>query len=405
MKIHEVFENPLSGLLAAERYVNDGSPSGFSSASELSLQHRPLEGSETIQIPVFYVPWERVVSFGRIEAIRDRVGTCPQDCIPVPVHPGALESVLQDRALGGISPAATFDAAPTASGRTVLAVGDKPFFVKLHFPGRIGRFNRAMPLYKWIGAKESAHYLREFLRGGLRSFSHLDEVGGVFAESERGPGFGTVYRDLPERTVSAGAALLPAFSLFSRDHRNAADPSLLAQILERWRMDADSFIEVFVAPLVHSYVQLAVEAGLIPECNAQNVLFRVLMHSEKVEIYFRDMEDLWKDLTVRESLGLESSCVPYHTIRQSEGSDYFERRSFLFDFKFGEYLVVPLIEEAARFLRIRSSDLVSATRRIVRDAWSVSPGYFPYGTDWFRYPRERDVSRSHYERTSHARFR
>jgi len=399
MRLKEIFDTPLPAFIHLERYVNDGSPSGFTGQRGVSAAYAPRGPAPGFEVEVLLMPNNDVVSFGDVATVRRLLGA-PPSCTPIPVHPDILPEIRAAPRMGSI-PAISIRAQPTASERTLLTAGPHPICMKLHYPRPIGRFLRDMQLFKWLGAQDSGRFIRDHLRRN-ELIGIFDEPAGAFV-FHGSAGFGTIFRSLP--LIGDKGALVPAFSLFARDRRAPEDPPLLEQLVHAEGLTPAWFIDELVRPLLEAYVELSTGAGLIPECNAQNLVASLPAGSPKVRWHLRDMEDVWKDVSVRRARGLESYCVPYHTIDLSTDADYFQRRSFLFDFKLGEYLLGPLVEAAAPLFGVPSEALVAEIRSLSRDLWSATPGYFASEDVWYGYPNVAEVSRATYVAHRGPRFR
>ena len=64
MLLKEIVQKPLTSLKNMERYVNDGSPSGFSFTHTTSVQYSPSEGVDKFSLPVFWS--DEVKTYGQI---------------------------------------------------------------------------------------------------------------------------------------------------------------------------------------------------------------------------------------------------------------------------------------------------------------------------------------------------
>lgn len=412
MKFDELCRSPVAGFLQLERYANDESPSGFTiSRTALPTEFHPLGHQSDFELPIFGLPRVSGVQIGEV---RDVLWTRPildADELPCPIHPVVLEEITGKFALlANSQPRLRVRASPTSSGRTVWVPAETEtmgVFIKLHFPRVLGRFERGIPLYKWIAASESARLLathRDVLMPRVDYF--YDFVQLFFFEGSGSSGFGTFFRRFPASfEPEGGRALIPSFSLFSRDRRQPEDPPLLWQILDRRRHSIETLMGELIAPLIESYVEMATNLGLIPEWNAQNLVLELDADGCLRRVCLRDMESLWKDLTVRRAQNLPADFATYHTLRRESDSDYFERRSFLFDFKFGEYVLRPICLSASQRLGVPPQSVLQAARDIGKAAWAAHPDYFSSADLWFRYQAAMEVSRETYEACRDPSFR
>lgn len=159
--------SPEKALAYAERYINDGSPSGFTERFRTSVRTDPF-GPD----PYFYL-----YSLRPPGGLLEDYGTGTN--VPTGhffIHP----DMCSHQELSGFKPTVWSDHAvvPTSSARTVQiltpAEGD---YIKLHYDGVIGRVNRRLPRRKAINGPEmSSMLLTALLDGTLpRSLALLHE--------------------------------------------------------------------------------------------------------------------------------------------------------------------------------------------------------------------------------------
>lgn len=407
MLLHDLFSRPRESFMYLERYVNDGSPSGFN--TDMPTQFCPFTGPERFALPIFSLPWDAVTRFGDLSRLGWTRRLLSEGRMPIPVHPHIVTDLQRLRLLPE-EPDFTVDVVPTASGRTVImdwSEAEGLSFAKLHYPRMLGRFVRGMPLFKWVAGQESSRFMRAFLMGNQECVGMFDEFAGLYVE-DRHPqgGFGTIFRRTPPVTmIDDERALVPAFALFARDRGHHEDPPLLTQLIHDRHLTLGDLTNQFVRPLIGAYVALATTGGLMPECNAQNVAFCISTTGNGAGIFFRDMEDVWKDLSQRTSAGLDATCVNYHTIQLGVDPDYYQRRSFMYDFKLGEYLLSPLAAAASSALGVSQDLVLREMRDVGRCTWRGHEQYFQPRDSWFCYSRTLGVSRARYDELSDPRFR
>jgi hypothetical protein len=332
----------------------------------------------------------------------------PVDIIPVPLHPDIQMEIVSKHKVLSPSAGKYLEVIPTASGRTVLRRDNEvePYFIKLHYPRRIGRFTRNLPLYKWLSSLENSSELLANIATFPSCLALLAETSGTFVEGTGGaPGFGVLYREFSPRPSKGERLLIPAFSLFSRSKPQAGSESLLLQLLTYLGKTTDSFISYFIRPLLDSYIYLSCVCGMIPEYNAQNVLYEIDLNNRETRCVVRDMSDFFKDITIRRERGLHTSFCTYHKIERSIDPDFFKRRSFAYDFKCGEYLIRPLCECYAREMNISLEELIESVRGEARLAWSLCDNYFQPEDKWYVYPKEAYVDRGSYVEMATPAFR
>lgn len=383
--------------LELERYWNDGSPSGFNET--VSSRYAPTS-TGTFRMPVFEANIDACIQVGRPPSSLG--GGQSGATLPVPMHPDAIDATIQTAHAMRRRPIAWKEVVPTASGRTVLMVDEPTQFIKLHYPAFLGRYPRDLRLFKWLAALENSRELRSHEQAFPPTMGYLPEDAGTFVAGSMETGFGVIYRSAAARPVQEQArVLIPAFSLFARRQTG----SLICQILRARRDPFESLMGEFVEPLLSAYALLADRLGMIPECNAQNVLFEATPELCVSRVVFRDLGDMFKDLSRRAELGLHTAFCDYKSIDRARDRDYFERRSFSFDFKLGEYILGPLIAMVAEGMGVDVRRLQCAVREVALSTMPDPEEYFGSRTTWFSYPDEVQPGRGRYVQHERPRFR
>lgn len=348
MLISALSESPLRALQYLERYVNDGSPSGFTEVHRTLGRTDPFGFSPWFNLILCQGPVERFSTIGEIPNDLDIEGNNWMF-----VHPDMEEhELLRGRGFSFV----LFDelkVIPTSSARTVqLFDGTSRDYIKLHYEGIIGRINRGLPYLKAVAGPElSAQIGEELEEGGLPDFlCILPETGArvAYLTEARNEAWGMVWR----RGWPIGSkandidVLIPFFSLFSVDRLRSYDPPLLKQVLLEARDDPQIFVlDKLLGPIQDGFFSLLIRLGLQMEINAQNLLVGMDSAFEPVAIVLRDMMGVEKDLTLRSRLGLpvHFASAPYKCI-SVEDEHYQIRHSFAYDFKLGEYVFEPVIK-------------------------------------------------------------
>ena len=397
MLLKEILSNPIKAFVHLERYVNDGSPSGFSEKNIVTEPYSPTKGSPTFNLPIIWFPFENVTTIGSVRHLN--FGRKDSPCSPFPVHPDLYpewEQLLHEvpgTSLGMI------EVAPTASGRTVIAGINEgvPFFIKLHYPGLIGRFHRDITLYKWLPEIENSRELARLFFNNKMWGSFLPSLGGVYSERAKHRG-GVVFRSFTEypSTVWKGF-MIPSFSLWSIDRIRPQDPTLLAQLQAETGLNFQSMIEYLFVPLFQSYAELAINCGLIPEDNAQNILFKFSSDFSMLRVVRRDMMGFFKDNELRGEnvMGL-FPLTTYHELEPGVHDDIRKRRSFAYDFKFSRYVIDPLANQVAHIFKVSLDHVANIVKKLAIDIVIWPSGYFEAGQKAYGYDNILGVSRSSY---------
>lgn len=355
MLLRELFPPSVASLAHLENYVNDGSPSGYSPTQQLPPEIAPGSTS-LVELPTFVVPEEKLVIVGSVD---EYLTLCDKlDGLPILLHPADNTTI----------PPKTWTKAPslkayrTASGRTFILAEDDipPYHAKLHYPGMLGRVNRHLPFHKAVAGNEVAAELALFLvlHSGV-DWAMLREPTVVAIQgSEDRPD--TESKDVcfilrshePYPSINAhNLALIPSFSLFGHDAHRPQDDTLIAQILHSAGVSWRRFLDMFVIATLRYYWTMVASLGLMPELNAQNLLFEVSRDLSVVRPVFRDMSRVEKLMHVRRRQGrtMEFVSGQYKVVDFDEDPDTARtRHGFSFDFKLSQYIIKPILLEVSR---------------------------------------------------------
>ena len=391
-----------------ERYINDGSPSGFT--KNVNDIHSAQRGKESFKLPIYSISYEEGLILGPVTA-KWALPILNSNHIPLPIHPDVEHRLLNEKTKFDASPVSFANVAPTSSGRTVFVDENPPHFIKLHYPYELGRFSRDLHLYKWLSALENSRELQHEIRNFPPELAFLPESAGTYWEGNaENRGFGAIIRDyeaLPKLS-SSPKLLVPGFSMIFGGAVPSIAPPLIRQVLQGPTTEAEQlnrFLDLLVLPLVRSFCFLSTQIGLIPEMHAQNVLFEYDTKEHSVRVVLRDLGDMFKDYAVRRDHSKHVSFCSYKSIEPAKDRDLFQRRSFAYDFKLGEYLLFPLGRRFASEFGISPDIVFGAMREAARYVWNKWPGYFRGFSTWYDYPREKSVGRDDYRRRRHPKFR
>ncbi|MEJ3744406.1 ferric iron reductase [Actinomycetes bacterium KLBMP 9797] len=373
-----------SSLVYMERYVNDGSPSGFTDVYSTSEATSLRLGADAFALPIVDIPdGVPIMDFG----------DPPDDLFAgtMAIHPDMLPKTLPH--LGSRRSDREPWVAPTASARTVKLTAGPGWFVKLAYQELIGRGVRHIGRRQAGSAIEITDILsRAGATGKLPPRCYfLREVFGRVIDLPDGDAsyeWGFVVREPdPFPRNDAIAAMIPGFALFARDSKRPTDPPIVAQLIERSAKSATDFLyEDIVAPLLDTYFQFLLLHGLQLEAHGQNILIAVDDSCQPVGVVVRDAEDVAKDLDLMRELGLPTVVRhdDWNCLRRTQ-YNYQILHSFMFDFKLGEYLIGPTIAAAARWHRIDVAELWQRIKDHSNTYIAKLPDdFFPRDT-WFCY--------------------
>jgi hypothetical protein len=403
MILNDALLDPIASQLYMERYVNRGSPSGFSSINTTSTETSHLGNKNTFWLHAVRPP-------PRYDILE--FGVCNfEDPGLILLHPDLLESCfLLD---GGELIENYLEVSPTSSDRTVQAVAKPNLYYKLSYPPLIGRMSRQLGVAQgesavWVTSaidrsRDKIDPRFKFLREGYARVAVTD------APVRREWGF-TVRDKYPSPSVPATDLMIPGFSLFSRDKNSPDDEFLLIQLYERQNKPLAEFLfQDLIAPLLDSYFSLLIHCGLQLEAHAQNILFGISTDGVVTSIVARDAESVDRDLSLMEDLKIvgDRPSGDYKIIQRSD-YNYHIMHSFMFDFKMGQYLIQPILDCAYERGSTSYQELSEHIRGHVR-TWTMRlpEDFFPADGCWYSYDdvihdrgRQRD-----YLATSAPKFR
>lgn len=418
MRIDEIAANPRLSLITMERYVNDGSPSGFTFVNTTSEHTRPRGSVSSFRLAEV-LPRDGVLihNLGQIPpCLFTTEGFSIEGML---VHPDMLGHPKLLSIGKWVDRLSWFEVEPTASPRTVKLKTTKPDgYVKLHYEGHLSRIVRRMTLKHAQAALETDGILASLIdaRSMPDSFAYYREVGArVYQLGDEGAEtyWGMVWRPAQVHGAQAHriAYLVPAFSLFSQDYREPEANTLLQQLGEINGPNRVEFLlEELLFPLVRGYFAMILQAGLQGEWHAQNVVFGFDESWHCVATVLRDMESVDRDLPLMTRIGTAAHLQSYpYKCLERHGDIYPIRHSFMFDYKFGEYLLAPLIDHACSAWGVLPASIDSVVIDLIMSYLNLLPDdFFPADGCWYKFADQlidQSVSQRPYVRLQNPRFR
>lgn len=395
MNLEYALNNPIKSWIYAERFVNEGSPSGYSQVNQVSLPAHPVFGQPFFQVGCFECSMANVhylVSKGAHE----KEPPYPLKTGYIPIHPDMVTHE-STKSLGLSNPPKDLlTCIPSSSGRTVFVWSpdnEEPlYFLKLHYGNLLGRFNRTLDRRRIISALKINSDLVESQEYFPSGIAFLPEVGAFLAQNNlvKTSEVGALIRSLHPFPYSIkNEVFIPFFALFSKDIKRSQEPILLEQVL-RWTSDPyQTFLERLIEPLLQGFCFLALHLGLIPEWNAQNLLLGMTSEGHITRIVFRDLQGTYRDLAYRASFLPEVDEDEYKILPCKTSQHCFEarrQRSYLFDFKLCQYVLEPLANLTAKILGLSKYNLEQKIVEITMKEFSKYcdyDTYFPEGNVWY----------------------
>ncbi|MFO1255742.1 MAG: hypothetical protein U1E37_08765 [Sphingomonadaceae bacterium] len=379
--MNEALRDPIKSQLYMERYVNRGSPSGFSSVNTTSLETSHLGEERTFWLhAVRPSSSSKIVEFGESSFIEPGL---------ILIHPDLVDSCpLLDN---GKLIRNFIEVAPTSSDRTVQAVAEPNLYFKLSYPPLIGRISRQLGLAQAEAAVWVTHSIDRAVRNVDPRFRFLREGYARVAvtKSPRSVEWGFAIRDrYPSPEHPRVDLMIPGFSLFSRDRYSPTDDFLLYQLFRRQQKPLIDFVfEDLIKPLIDSYFSLIVNCGLQLEAHAQNILFGIDGEGRITSVVARDAESIDRDISLMDELKIvcERPAGSYKIIQRSD-YNYQIMHSFMYDFKMGEYLIRPIMECASECEDLNPADLSARVQQCARNWLAHLPNdFFPADGCWYSY--------------------
>lgn len=322
-----------------ERFTNDGSPSGHTFANASSAPTTAWHGLPDFPLPILrgIQRWEYGNSSSLAAVGLKSKTQCPvhPDCIHLTGHQMLPkdESWLHLRVM------------PTSSPRVVVALPQRRFAIKLHYPKKLGRFDRPLLGEQLrFGVAVSQHVTgRHFKSSAFLPELYAAEYSiAVLGANAGEQSYGFLIRDLQPTGCSALDWAVPAFSLLAERNIGLLRRPLLEDVVE-WvgtTTKINFICDCFLPALCDSITELVLQAGVWPEITAQNFFFAKTNDGE-FKIVWRDFQGFFVDHLILHAGGY---CGPllqygYHSIPQG-GTQW---RSYLLDDVFDHHVIYPIL--------------------------------------------------------------
>lgn len=386
MQLVQIQNNPFESFDYMERLVNDGSPSGFTQIHNTSKQTNPIFSKEFC-VKKLYPNRGQIIKCGEFRGVREE----DSDESFIYIHPD-WELYLRDEiySIGDVIDGITV--IPTSSSRTVRIKGTHRF-LKLHYPGMLGRIQRDLGVLHLSYAVEITKVLNKAKSNNClpETFDYMPEYyGRVLKDNNREIGF--VCRELP--LYEGTKYYIPAFSLFSTDFGKPSDGKLLIQLMSKHDDDALSFfLNDICYPLLDVFFYCTFNLGLIPEMHSQNIVYVFDEAWNTKKVLLRDFESIDVDYSIRNGLGFKDTLLcPTNKAIHDKDENYLKRHSFMFDHKLCEYLIEPLVKCAMDV--IKDKDIVCQIKEYCVDKYGGKYRFFfPEDGCWYKYPN-KEIDRS-----------
>ena len=393
MQLQKVLIEPIETLIYLERFVNDGSPSGFTHKYTTTREYDPFIGVECFRLPLVHIPFSQTRIYGKVSSNDEELFFDTEGNVIFPLHPDCFNNNCKLFQKNRISES-SFHVCPTSSGRTVFVIKEeKMFYLKLHYDRILCRAKRNLPFRKAVAGVEISDILKKYIKAGFfqESFSIFLESFSINAELNNSD-FGFVFREgnpFPyKRNI---LPIIPFFSLTGSDIKKPSDDLLLIQILLNFDDKKEMLLERIIFPILSFYVVMIKQLGLTPELNAQNILLELNEKAEPSRVIIRDHMGTEKDITLRKELGLSTNFVShdYKIIdRYINEKLYFIRHSFHYDFKLCKYVIEPILRTYSRAFGEDLEKLIELTKeKFISEIGNFRFNYFKPYNKWYSHPK------------------
>lgn len=404
MILEQVMNNPKNSLLYMERYVNNGSPSGFTWINQTSNETSPLCEKEYFLLDILCVE-DTIELVGDIPAFFNAFGENS-----ILIHPDMYEVYNKK---GFKIQKSCIRVSPISSSRTVKLL-DFPGYVKLNYNGIIGRIDRSLTDKHAYSSIEMTEYLRNALKKSVyNKLAFFPEPGAVVYRNEKKDlNIGMVYRkEVPHgKNINKIKFIIPMFSSFAHD-RNASDEYLLIQLIKKSQKDPEEYVlNDLIFLIIDNYFNLLLNEGIQPEWHAQNLLLGIDENCTIVSLIMRDLESIDIDQTLQESVGIQKlfKSYPYKYLNNSQ-YNYQIKHSFMYDFKIGEYIFKPIIECISEYYNLNEKSLERKIKEYSKQYIEQLPkDFFPSDGIWYSFDNvliDRSISERPYIRNLNVKYR
>lgn len=359
MQLNELSQE--GAYIYLERFVNNPKYSKFAQYSETLKEYHPRFGNEQILIPYNFCRKVKLMMAYPDEKI---LSEFVNKGIPFFSHPQFSKEI----------PDGFVKASPTASTRSVL-IDDKPYFIKLHFPARISRFNRRLTENSVEHSILISSDIEESLSSAPKTFAYLPESIGIIHKE----GHGCIIREkTPRPLVKEKRALIPFFALYSKDPSKQEQNPLLVQLIKNSNSKPlQFFIDKIVHPFLECWIWFAKNRGILLESHCQNTLLELDMNFKPTRIVYRDFQSIMVDAEIRKQKNLE---IPFKKHIIGSSSDPFPKEqeySIVYDHFVAHYVFPFFTECLNEYFNIPETETQNAIKQKFNELFPDSREYFP----------------------------
>lgn len=385
MKANDIVIDDIESYLYMERYVNNGSPSGWHKRTT-SPETSPFDGADRFPLLQFDVSDINNEVYGKCSLFAGNVNYA---------HPDSEVSAVLSASKRKPIPSDIL-VSPTSGARTMLIRNGEHAnkgYLKLTYDiARIGRVDRQLTRKHCLACLEASDEIKKAIDDGRITADfglQLEPAAKIsmLIAGDKEYEWGVVYREVaPYPYLNRRVTLIPGFSLFGSDRKNPADPPVILQLIERSGISPEEYLKSLLIKIVDCYWQVVVACGLHMEWHSQNCLFEVDQNYLIHRVILRDLDSVDRDIPLQKFLKVKSLWQCYPVMCFDESIYFYKiRASYMYDFKLGEYLLTPLIDTVCSFYGLQASIFEQAVKTYVREKYLhlLPKDYFPEDGCWY----------------------
>lgn len=385
MKLNKEFFFSKDQYLHMERYVNDGSPSGFTDVHKTSNRTNPFTGEDKFRLLEFDVSDVDNTYIGDKNELLERAVNY--------AHPDSIASEVLIKSSRTIVDSELI-VSPTSGGRTMLLRShDCSGYLKLTYDvSRIGRVDRQLTLNHCLSSIEVSNVLKRCIDDNIfPSFLAIQLEPAAKVSKLEYEDFiyewGVIYREeKPYPYREEKLQLIPGFSLFSKDKKALKDDILINQMIELSGADPEKYLINLLYMIVDCYWSIVVNCAFHIECHGQNCYFEVDENYNILRMVIKDMDSVDKDIPLAKTLCIKSDWESHPYMCFDESIYYYPiRSSYMYDFKLGEYLLTPIINVVSKKYDLDSNIIEKRIREHVNQRYlcKLPRDYFTEDGCWY----------------------
>lgn len=391
MKANTIFDNLEEAFIYMERYVNNGSPSGWTQLRTTSTKTNPFMGNDRFPLLEF--------SDSDIEC--ELLGE-PSALFAVNyAHPDSANSQLLRDGKRNVRKSSII-VSPTSGGRTMLIrSGQYSGFIKLTYDScRLGRVDRQLSYGHCMSSLEVSNTIKNSIDNGdfgnriailLEKSAKISKLKVNDWEYE----WGTILREIkPYPYIEETRQIIPGFAMFGKDlhsENEISDEYLVNQFITLSGRNPKEYLIDLLKISIDAWFLSLINCSFILETHGQNCYYEIDKNYNITRFVIKDLDSVDKDISFAKIKGLNTKwkSFPYACFYQDTPEDhpwyYKVRPSYMFDFKMGTYLLDPIVKVVCEKFNLIESDIRSIIQKYTTETYmkEMPKGYFPENGTWY----------------------